>query len=156
MKEQEKEVLRKIYLACKYEFEVADSLQSTRKREAVQARQLTIYVAKKHKWLKELSLNEIGKGLAELLGRKEPFDHATVIHAYKTVNTYLNTNDVLSREFQQKTLNVINHCERGRILQGRTFESLKKKLRVLQERIVIAQNKRFHSHLRSNHLRIRL
>ncbi len=47
----------------------------SRKREIVQARQVAMYLSKK---LTELSLSRIG----ELLGRK---DHATVLHACKTV-----------------------------------------------------------------------
>lgn len=51
----------------------------SRKREIVQARQIAMYLAKKHT---EYSLSRIG----EVLGRK---DHATVLHACKTVKNQM-------------------------------------------------------------------
>ncbi|MDD2525736.1 MAG: chromosomal replication initiator protein DnaA, partial [Bacteroidales bacterium] len=51
----------------------------SRKREIVQARQIAMYLAKKHT---EYSLSRIG----EILGKK---DHATVLHACKTVKNQM-------------------------------------------------------------------
>ena len=60
-----------------------DVLQSkTRKREIVQARQIAMYFSKN---LTSSSLSTIGS----VIGGK---DHATVLHAYKTVNNLAETN----------------------------------------------------------------
>ena len=59
----------------------ADFFTSTRKRNVVQARQLSMYFAKKYT---KASLNVIG----EQCGGK---DHATVIHSLKTVANLLDT-----------------------------------------------------------------
>ncbi|MDR2039338.1 MAG: chromosomal replication initiator protein DnaA, partial [Bacteroidales bacterium] len=64
-------------IVCRY-FNLDEALIQTksRKREIVQARQITMFLAKKYT---ELSFAYIGK----VVGGK---DHATVIHAYKTIN----------------------------------------------------------------------
>ncbi|MDR1203669.1 MAG: chromosomal replication initiator protein DnaA, partial [Tannerellaceae bacterium] len=63
-------------IVCKY-FNLEQSLIQTpsRKREIVQARQLTMYLSKKYT---DSSFSHIGK----IIGRK---DHATVLHACKTI-----------------------------------------------------------------------
>jgi chromosomal replication initiator protein len=63
-------------VVCKY-FNLEQSLIQTpsRKREIVQARQLTMYLSKKYT---DSSFSHIGK----IIGRK---DHATVLHACKTI-----------------------------------------------------------------------
>jgi chromosomal replication initiator protein len=63
-------------IVCKY-FNLEQSLIQTpsRKREIVQARQLTMYLSKKYT---ESSFSHIGK----IIGKK---DHATVLHACKTI-----------------------------------------------------------------------
>ncbi|MGL5937179.1 MAG: chromosomal replication initiator protein DnaA [Phocaeicola sp.] len=58
-----------------YEMEEAAIHAKTRKREVVQARQVAMYLAKKHT---DASSSKIG----QLIGKK---DHATVLHACKTV-----------------------------------------------------------------------
>ena len=54
----------------------------SRKREIVQARQITMYLAKKHT---SASFSRIGK----VVGGK---DHATVLHACKTVKDQMDVN----------------------------------------------------------------
>jgi len=58
----------------------------SRKREIVQARQIAMYLAKKHT---EYSLSRIG----EVLGKK---DHATVLHACKTVKNQMDYDKTFS------------------------------------------------------------
>jgi chromosomal replication initiator protein len=67
-------------VVCKY-FNLEKSLLQTpsRKREIVQARQLTMYLSKKYT---DCSFSHIGK----IIGRK---DHATVLHACKTIKDQL-------------------------------------------------------------------
>ena len=156
MKEHELEVLKLIYKACKYELGVKPKDELTRVREAVQARQLTIYIASKHKHLKKFSLNTIGKALSQIIGRKKPFDHATVIHAKKTIEIYLDSQDSLSKAFAGQVANVIAACEKGKILERRWYSNVITKIEDLQKRIAIAEKKKYIKHLRTNHLRIRL
>lgn len=67
---------------CEYFGLNLDSLQDkTRKREVVQARQIAMYFAK---MLTKSSLSTIGS----MIGKK---DHATVLHACKTVNNLMDT-----------------------------------------------------------------
>jgi len=69
-------------IVCSYFNVPMDSIQTnTRKREIVQARQISMYFAKQ---LTKLSLTSIGSQI----GSK---DHATVLHACKTVNNLLET-----------------------------------------------------------------
>lgn len=69
-------------IVCDYFNMPIDSLQTkTRKREVVQARQIAMYFSKN---LTKNSLSAIGS----LIGSK---DHATVLHACKTVNNLLDT-----------------------------------------------------------------
>jgi len=70
-------------VVCDYFDMNVDVLQSkTRKREIVQARQIAMYFSKN---LTSSSLSTIGS----VIGGK---DHATVLHAYKTVNNLSETN----------------------------------------------------------------
>jgi chromosomal replication initiator protein len=70
-------------VVCDYFDMNVDVLQSkTRKREIVQARQIAMYFSKN---LTSSSLSTIGS----VIGGK---DHATVLHAYKTVNNLAETN----------------------------------------------------------------
>ena len=70
-------------VVCDYFNMPVDSLQAkTRKREVVQARQLAMYFSKKHD--QNRSLASIGSQI----GHK---DHATVLHACKTVNNLKET-----------------------------------------------------------------
>ena len=68
---------------CRY-FNLDEALVQTpsRKREIVQARQITMYLAKKHT---SASFSRIGK----VVGGK---DHATVLHACKTVKDQMDVN----------------------------------------------------------------
>ncbi len=59
-----------------FRIEESSILSNTRKREIVTARQVAMYFAKQ---LTKTSL----KGIGAQLGNK---DHATVLHAYRTVN----------------------------------------------------------------------
>ena len=68
---------------CKYfNLEQSVILTNSRKREIVQARQITMYLAKKYT---DSSLSQIGK----IVGNK---DHATVLHACKTIKDQLEIN----------------------------------------------------------------
>lgn len=70
-------------VVCKYyNLDTAAIQNSSRKREIVQARQVTMYLAKKYT---DSSFSHIGK----LVGRR---DHATVLHACKTVKDQIETN----------------------------------------------------------------
>jgi len=76
-------------IVCDYFGLAVDSLQSkTRKREIVQARQVAMYFSKS---LTNSSLSTIGSKI----GKK---DHATVLHACKTVNNLIETN----KDFKNK------------------------------------------------------
>ena len=63
----------------------------TRKREIVQARQVSMYLAKKHT---ELSLSRIG----ELIGKR---DHATVLHACKNISGLLDIDKSFRSSLQE-------------------------------------------------------
>lgn len=63
----------------------------TRKRKFVQSRQEAMYFAKK---FTKLSLREIGK----LIGDK---DHATVLHACRTINNLIETNKNFKEEIEK-------------------------------------------------------
>ena len=68
---------------CKYfNLEQAAIQTNSRKREIVQARQITMFLAKKYT---DCSFAHIGK----IVGKK---DHATVLHACKTIKDQMETN----------------------------------------------------------------
>lgn len=70
-------------VVCKYyNLELAAIQTNSRKREIVQARQVTMYLAKKYT---DSSFSHIGK----IVGKR---DHATVLHACKTVKDQIETN----------------------------------------------------------------
>ena len=70
-------------VVCKYyNLELAVIQTNSRKREIVQARQVTMYLAKKYT---DSSFSHIGK----IVGKR---DHATVLHACKTVRDQIETN----------------------------------------------------------------
>lgn len=70
-------------IVCKYyNLEHAIMQSNSRKREIVQARQVTMYLAKKYT---DNSFSNIGK----IVGKR---DHATVLHACKTVKDQIETN----------------------------------------------------------------
>ena len=70
-------------VVCKYyNLELAAIQTNSRKREIVQARQVTMYLAKKYT---DSSFSHIGK----IVGKR---DHATVLHACKTVRDQIETN----------------------------------------------------------------
>lgn len=70
-------------IVCKYyNLELAAIQTNSRKREIVQARQVTMYLAKKYT---DSSFSYIGK----IVGKR---DHATVLHACKTVKDQIETN----------------------------------------------------------------
>ena len=81
---------------CHY-FNLEEALIQTpsRKREIVQARQITMYLAKKYT---ESSFSHIGK----LVGGK---DHATVLHACKTVKDQMEINKTF-----RSTVETIEGC----------------------------------------------
>ena len=68
---------------CKYfNLELSAIQTNSRKREIVQARQITMFLAKKYT---DCSFSHIGK----IVGKK---DHATVLHACKTIKDQMETN----------------------------------------------------------------
>ena len=68
---------------CKYfNLEQATIQTNSRKREVVQARQITMYLSKKYT---DSSFSSIGK----IVGKR---DHATVLHACKTIKDQIETN----------------------------------------------------------------
>lgn len=70
-------------LVCKYyNLELAAIQTNSRKREIVQARQVAMYLAKKYT---DASFSHIGK----IVGKR---DHATVLHACKTIKDQIETN----------------------------------------------------------------
>jgi chromosomal replication initiator protein len=70
-------------VVCKYYNLEQSAIQTnSRKREIAQARQITMFLAKKYT---ESSLSHIGK----IVGKR---DHATVVHACKTVKDQIDTN----------------------------------------------------------------
>lgn len=72
-----------IEIVCDYfDLNIETFHKKTNKREIVQARQIAMYFAK------ELTRNSLYK-IGESIGGK---DHATVLHAYKTVNNLIDTN----------------------------------------------------------------
>ena len=70
-------------IVCKYfNLEPAMIQTNSRKREVVQARQITMYLSKKYT---DNSFSSIGK----IVGKR---DHATVLHACKTIKDQIETN----------------------------------------------------------------
>jgi chromosomal replication initiator protein len=93
-KSQEKNSLDELNKVAGYIGIPANIIQAkTRKRDVVEARQVAMYLAKRN--TKE-SLSAIGRNI----GGK---DHATVVHACKTVDNLLETN----RDFREKWLPLI-------------------------------------------------
>lgn len=79
-------------IVCNYFSLSSDSLSSkTRKREIVQARQIAMYFAKN---MTKYSLAVIGASI----GNK---DHATVLHACKTINNLIDTDKKFKNELQE-------------------------------------------------------
>jgi chromosomal replication initiator protein len=83
-------------MVCEYFHLPYDRLQAkTRKREVVQARQITMYLAKK---FTKYSLKHIGEHFGG-------FDHTTVIHSCQTVENLMDTDSEYKEhllEIQQK------------------------------------------------------
>jgi chromosomal replication initiation ATPase DnaA len=75
-----------IKLVCEGEkVDIEDMKRTGRNRNLnIQPRQIASYLITKH--IKGLTLESIGKAL-----RNEPLDHATVIHANKTINNLIDT-----------------------------------------------------------------
>lgn len=80
---------------CKYfNLELSAIQTNSRKREIVQARQITMFLAKKYT---DCSFSHIGK----IVGKK---DHATVLHACKTIKDQIETN----KTFRSSVLEIEN------------------------------------------------
>lgn len=79
--------------------------QKTRKREIVEARQIAMFVASTQ--IKTLSLSKIGEYYNK--------DHATVIHALKTVNNLCETDHLFKEKVDQAIVNY-NLIEANRIV----------------------------------------
>lgn len=74
-------------IVCGYFKVLPDEIKDrTRKREVLQIRQILIYFLKQYT---RLSLNKIGL-FVSLEGAK-PFDHATCLHATRTINNIIST-----------------------------------------------------------------
>jgi chromosomal replication initiator protein DnaA len=79
-------------VVCKYYNLDSDAIQTnSRKREVVQARQVTMYLSKKYT---HASFSNIGK----IVGRR---DHATVLHACKTIKDQIETNKSFSSSIEE-------------------------------------------------------
>ena len=74
-----------------YKIDTSAIHTKTRKREVVQVRQVAMYLAKKHT---ETSSSKIG----QLIGNK---DHATVLHACKTVKDQLEVDKEFKAEIEE-------------------------------------------------------
>ena len=74
-----------------YRIDENSVLSSTRKREIVQARQVTMYFSKQ---LTKISL----KGIGEKIGKR---DHATVLHACRAVNNLLETDRIFKLQIEE-------------------------------------------------------
>ncbi len=74
-----------------YGLETSRLLERTRKRDVVQARQMSMYLAKKYT---SLSL----AGIGDVLGKK---DHATVLHACKTITEQIAVDKKLRGELEE-------------------------------------------------------
>ena len=70
---------------------IRDRLERTRKREVVVARQMSMYLAKKYT---TLSL----AGIGDVLGKK---DHATVLHACKTISEQVGVDKKLRSDLEE-------------------------------------------------------
>lgn len=71
------------------EFKITPKMMflETRKRAVVEPRQVALYLIKTHL---SMTLEKIGN-IALNYGRKTPLDHATVLHAYKAINSLYET-----------------------------------------------------------------
>ena len=88
-------------VVCTYFSVPVEMLQSsTRKREIVQARQIAMYFSKN---LTKSSLATIGSQIGDK-------DHATVLHAIKTINNFLEINEFDSNG-KQKMRDIIDEIE---------------------------------------------
>ncbi|MGL4993136.1 MAG: chromosomal replication initiator protein DnaA [Bacteroidales bacterium] len=74
-----------------YQVDIKDFLSSSRKSEVVLARQVSMYLCKKYT---DLSYNSIG----EVSGKR---NHATVIHACRTITNYLENNKELKSQLDE-------------------------------------------------------
>ena len=74
-----------------YGLETSRLLERTRKREVVVARQMSMYLAKKYT---ALSL----AGIGDVLGKK---DHATVLHACKTISEQVGVDKKLRSDLEE-------------------------------------------------------
>jgi len=85
--------LRNIFVTvCKYfNIDPAVAVKKTRKREIVQTRQVSMYFAKLY----------IKSSLAKIGQAHGGKDHATVLHAVKTVNNLIDTDKLFRRQIQQ-------------------------------------------------------
>lgn len=79
-------------VVCKYYNMSIEQLHAnTRKRESVQPRQVAMYFSKN---LTKSSLSTIGKAIGDK-------DHATVLHAFKTVNNLIDTDRLICRQIEE-------------------------------------------------------
>lgn len=75
--------------------------QKTRKREVVEARQIAMWMLKRHT---KLSLDAIGEYFEN--DKEHVFDHATVLHAIRTVNNLRESNKDFLDKFETVKLAV--------------------------------------------------
>ena len=83
------EIIEKV--CAHFKIDTSTLLAKTRKREIVQARQVAMYLAKKHT---DISTPKIGK----MIGNK---DHATVLHSCKIVKELLDVDKAFKAEVEQ-------------------------------------------------------
>jgi hypothetical protein len=100
MKEQELELMSKIYAICKYQFNVDDNFELSRKIDSINARHTAMYICKNHEELRHLSLESLSYGLSKTIGRRVKFNHSTILHAIRSVENYIDSKDKLSGDFR--------------------------------------------------------
>jgi chromosomal replication initiator protein len=84
-------------IVCGYFKVLPDEIKDrTRKREVLQIRQILIYFLKQYT---RLSLNKIGAFVS--LSDVRPFDHATCLHAIRTINNIISTEKEFKKQIEE-------------------------------------------------------
>lgn len=110
---------------------VSVMLQKTRKREIVSARQISMSLSKR---FNSYSLEKIG----EKHGGK---DHATVLHACKTIQNLLDTKDLaITRDYNDSLHYIKEWCNKQADLIKPTLSDLKRKEKLLVKELYEVRN----------------
>lgn len=123
--ERTNEIERILTATCKVlQLEPKEVLKRCRKRELVEARQITIYIAKQKT---KQSLNRIGSFFCTFKNPKG-YDHATVHVSTKVVNNLIYTNSELecglrTQEAIEQILNELEMCDMDSVISGQYDKS---------------------------------